>query len=544
MRRFPGALRVSVLAIVCVCTAAAQPGGTLRFCLHNEPKTFNPLLVSDGAADTIRYLTGGVLVRLNRQTQQLEPELARSWKVSKDGRSIRFDLRDNLQFSDGTPLTAEDVAYTVQQMMDPAKHSPVGDTFRSGAGEVRTEVANPHRITITFPAPVSALDRLFDQVAILSAHSPKKEMATAGPFYVADYKPGSSVLLKRNPNYWKKDAAGHSLPYLDSIQLDIQPNRDIEALRFRRGEEDLIWPLDSEQYEKLAQAAPATVRDSGPSLDSEQMWFNQVSNAPIPEYKRTWFQSTAFRRAVSEAINREDLCRVVFASHARPAYGPVSPANRYWFNTKLPAPVYDRDGALRRLQAAGFHLDNGVLKDSGGNAVEFSLITNSGNTYRERMATMIQQDLAGIGMKVNVVTLDFPSLIERISEKFNYEAALLGAGNVDLDPSSQMNLWLSSADMHQWNPKQKTPATAWEAEIDRLMRLQASTTDHNKRKAAFDRVQQIVYEQAPFIYLVNKNALAAVGNDVEGVVPVGLRPQVYWNVEQLRLRNTESARAR
>ncbi len=203
--------------------AAAQGGGELKFCLRSEPKTFDPLKVEDDASAAIRYLTGGVLVRVNRQTQELEPELAVSWKVSKDGRQISFRLRSGISFSDGTPFSAGDVAYTVQQLMDPALHSPTGDAFRSGTGNVETKVISPTQISITFPAQVAGLDRLFDQVAILSERSPKKEMAVLGPFMVADYKAGASVLLKRNPNYWKTDEQGRKLPYLDSIRLIFSP---------------------------------------------------------------------------------------------------------------------------------------------------------------------------------------------------------------------------------------------------------------------------------------------------------------------------------
>ena len=301
--------------------ASAVAQGELRFCLHSEPKTFDPLKVEDDASVAIRYLTGGVLVRMNRQTQALEPELAQSWKVSKDGKQITFKLRSGVSFSDGTPFSAEDVAYTVQQLMDPALHSPTGDAFRSGPGNVETKIISPTQISITFPGAVAGLDRQFDQVAILSAHSAKKEMAVLGPFMVADYKPGATVLLKRNPNYWKTDAQGRKLPYLDSIQLDIQPNRDVEMLRFKRGEIDLINSLDSEYFDKLAATSPQLVHDAGPSLDSEQMWFNEVAKAPLPGYKKNWFRSATFRRAISEAINREDLSRVVFRGHAQAGGG-------------------------------------------------------------------------------------------------------------------------------------------------------------------------------------------------------------------------------
>lgn len=535
-----GRMIKSVLIGLILATAPSLSGESqLRFCLRTEPKTFDPLQVADDGSETIRYLTGGTLVQVNRQTQQLEPALATSWKVSRGGREITFKLRTGLLFSDGTPFSAEDVAFTVKRLMDPALHSPTGDSFRSGTGDVAAQVLAPDRVSITFPAPVAGLDRLFDQVSIVSAHSPKKEMAVLGPFMVADYKPGATVLLKRNPNYWKKDAQGRALPYLDSIKLDVQTNRDIEMLRFTRGELDLINSLDSEYYDKLASSSPALVHDAGPSLDSEQMWFNQVGSAPIPDYKRKWFRSTNFRRAISQAINREDLSRVVFNGHARPAVGPVSPANKFWFDTNLKVDSYSPSGALQKFQADGFRLQNGTLKDAAGNAVEFSIITNAGNKYRERMALLIQDDLSKVGIKVHVVTLDFPSLIERITQTFNYEAAILGLTNVDLDPNAQMNVWLSSSENHQWNPQEKSPETPWEAEIDRLMHAQASTIDPLKRKKSFDRVQEIVAEQLPFIYLVNRNALSAVSPAVKGAAPVILRPQTYWNVDTLTVADTK-----
>jgi peptide/nickel transport system substrate-binding protein len=529
-------LRSSAVVLLLSALALAQ-GGELHFCLKSEPKTFNPVQVADDSSEVVRYLTGGVLIRVNRKTQQLEPELATSWKITDAGRTITFKLREGLYFSDGTPFTSDDVAFTVQQLMDPNLHSITGDVFRSGAGTVQTRVLGKNQVMVTFPAAVAGLDRLFDQVAIMSAKSPKKEMAVLGPFYVADYKAGSYVYLRKNGNYWKRDAGGHKLPLLDAVKLDIQPNRDIELMRFKRGELDLINAVDSDYFDKLASASPNQVRDAGPSLDSEQIWFNQVASAPIPDYKKAWFSSQNFRQALSLAINRSDLCRIVFANHAQPAVGPTSPANRLWFNSKLKPYPFDKQDALNHLALAGFRLQGDTLRDRDGHAVEFSIVTNSSSKPRERMATMIQQDLRDIGIKVNVVTLDFPSLIERISEKFNYEAAILGLTNVELDPNVQMNVWLSSSENHQWNPNQKTPATTWEAEIDKLMRVQASSADVKKRKAAWDRVQEIVYEQQPFIYLVNKNALSAVSPTLANAQPVVLRPQTYWNIDELYVRN-------
>ena len=520
-------IRVAALGLLFAAAALAQFGGELRFCLHADPKTFDPLLAEDNNSEAVSYLTGGVLLRVNRVTQEFTPELATSWKVDQQGRRITFRLR-------------HDVAYTMTRLMDPKLHSPIADPFRSTNDMPQIAVPSSDTVSITFGAPVSGLERLFDQVAILSARSPK---AVLGPFAVVDYKPGVEVLLSRNGNYWKKDASGRRLPYVDRIRLLIQESREIELVKFQRGEIDLINSLDPEVFEQLARRSPSSVADAGAGLESEMMWFNQAAKSPLPAYKRAWFASQPFRRAVSEAIHREDIARVVYKGHAKPSEGPISPANKFWFNTALQPHPYDVASALRRLEQEGFHRRDGALYDRDGHAVEFSLATNAGNHSREQMAAMIQQDLQTIGIRVNVVTLDFPSLIERITKTFQYEACLMGLTNQDLDPSAQMNVWLSSAANHQWNPSQPTPATAWEAEIDQLMRAQAGELSAARRKQLFDRVQQIVWEQEPFLYLVDKNSLMAFSPALHNTAPSSIQPRAYWNVDVLQ-KSTQLAGSR
>jgi peptide/nickel transport system substrate-binding protein len=325
------------------------------------------------------------------------------------------------------------------------------------------------------------------------------------------------------------------------VRLVIQQNRETEMLRFRRGEIDLINSLDAKLFDRLQSEEPQAARDLGPSLDSEFLWFNQSTNSPLPAHKKAWFTSQAFRRALSGAINRADLCRLAMNGHAVPAAGPVSPANQFWFNREIKPHAFQPQESMRALQAAGFRNDGGVLKDASGNAVEFSIITNSGNLARARMAALIQQDLGKLGIRINVVPLDFPSLLERISRTFDYEACLLGFVNTELDPNAQMNVWLSSASNHPWNPKQPKPATAWEAEIDKLMNAQAAAADAKVRKASFDRVQKIVSEQAPVLYLLHKNYLVAVSTKLAGADPRALPPQTYWNIEWISLPPTRIA---
>jgi peptide/nickel transport system substrate-binding protein len=511
--------------------ALLASGAELRFALHSEPKTLDPFLAADESAAGLAYLTEGVLIRVNRRTQQLEPELATSWKVENHGARIVFTLRQGVAFPDGAPFTSADVAATFRALFDPALHSPIADTFKSDHGAVKITTPAKYTVIADFPAPAAQIERLFDQVAIVSSTAAHRPAPGLGPFLLAARKPGVSIELKRNPAYWKRPG-----PQIEAIHIDIEQNRDLELLRFRRGELQLIDKLTPDLYERLASEAPGSAIDAGPTLDSEFLWFNLAPKAPVRDPARRWLQSVAFRKAVSEAIHRDDLCRVVYRGHASPAAGPVSPANKLWFKQGLAPDAFNLADAQKRLAADGFRLDGTVLHDRSGNAVEFSLITNAGSKTRERMAAMIQQDLAKLGMKINIVTLDFPSLIERITRNLNYEACLLGLVNVDADPSELMNVLLSSSSNHAWNPAEKTPETSWEAEIDRLMLAQAATADYRARKKAFDRVQEILREQMPVIYLLHPNSLSAVSLQISGVQATPFFPHTYWDIEHLTLR--------
>src|SRR3954471_7843897 len=156
--------RPVLLLLLTAAVLSGQWGGELRFCLHSEPRNLHPALADDDASETVRYLTGGVLLRVNRVNQRLEPELAKSWKVENAGRTIVFQLREGVSFSDGTPFTADDVAYTMQVLMDPALHSATGDAFRSGSGAVQAVARGPMQVAVTFPEAVAGVARLFDQV--------------------------------------------------------------------------------------------------------------------------------------------------------------------------------------------------------------------------------------------------------------------------------------------------------------------------------------------------------------------------------------------
>jgi peptide/nickel transport system substrate-binding protein len=535
---FAPLLLAATLAKTCAAQAAPRMPGELAWTIGYDPKTFDPAKVDDQASEVVRYLTAGVLLRFNRSTQKVEPRLAESWSLTPDGKTIVFKLRAGLEFSDGSSLTSRDAAWSIRRVLLPATGSPVAEEFLSPTG-VTVEAPDSATVVVHLPQRVIGIGKVFDEIAIEPADRPSEGRVTAGPFVVSDYRRSQYVRLRPNTHYQGRDGAGNPLPYAAGVRLDVLANPEQEIRLFERDEYDLMEKVPPDYFEMLKQKSPSSVRDLGPSLNTEQIWFNQSAGAPIPAWEKAWFQSRAFRVAVSQAIHRADLARIAYQGHATPAYSFISPANSEWYDHRISVPIADLNAAKAGLAGAGFRMNGAVLEDSAGHPVKFSILTNAGNAARLKMSTLIQQDLAALGMQVNVVALDFPALIERLMHTQDYEACLLGLENVDPDPNAMMNIWLSNSPNHQWNPSEKTPATEWEAEIDRAMNRQASSLNDANRKQAVDRVQQIVADQQPFIYLVYPNVLLAVSPRLQGVQPAVLEPALVWNVESLRLRGPQ-----
>ena len=535
--RFLAFLSVAALAHA-AAVDAPHKGGQLNLAMAAEPKTLDPLKAADESSGIVRYLTGGVLIRLNRQTQGLEPELALSWNNRENGKRISFHLRPGLLFSDGSPFRAKDVCFTFSRLMDPALDSPFSDNFEIAKGKTICQPEGDYSVSLIFPVPIAAVERLFDDIPIQSSAAKTMESAVLGlPSSSPPAKPDRTWSCPAIPTIGEKTHTGSSFLIWTPFVWRSRGIATWNCFGFAKANfrSSTIWIRSysiASRRKRPTRSATWVFR----SLTPEQLWFNQVPTAPIPANKKAWFASREFRAAISQSILRDDLVRVVYRGHGSPAAGPISPANKQWWNSSLVASAANPAAALEHLQQEGVQMSGGVLRDKTGQPVEFSIITNGGNKTRERMAAMIQQDLKALGIRVTVTTLDFPSLIERITSTFNYEACLLGQINTDVDPNGQSHVWNSSSESHQWNPNQKTPATEWEAEMDRLMAIQASTPDPIKRKMAFDQVQRIVAEELPFIYLAHRHNLIAVSPALGNFKPVTLWPQTLWNADRIYLR--------
>ena len=254
----------------------------------------------------------------------------------------------------------------------------------------------------------------------------------------------------------------------------------------------------------------------------------------VDPVKLNWFKDVRFRQAVSHAIDREAIVNLVFFGKASPQWGFLSPGDQLWFNPEIKKYPHDLDRAKSLLVEAGFRYqtDQGLF-DPQGRPVTFSLMTNAGNAIRQKISALIQADLARLGIKVNLATLESRALLSTINESLNYEACLLAIVSGDTDQTSQANILSSRGITHWWHPRQAKPATDWEARIDDLMNRQMSTLNSDERKRLFDQVQAILAEQQPFIFLVSRHLIVASKTDIGNLKPALLPDFVLWNCEEL-----------
>jgi peptide/nickel transport system substrate-binding protein len=536
-----------------------RSGGRIVVALRAEPKTLNPVLAADAPSrDVIRCLTAD-LIHINRATQRTEPALAKSWSVSRDGKQYTLDLRQGLRFSDGSPFSADDVVFSFEVYLDGNIHSPQRDLLIVGGKPLTVRKIDDYTVRFDLEQPYAAAERIFDDIAMLPKHrlenayregrfsqewnltTPPAEFTGMGPFRLKEYVPGQEIGLERNPYYWKQDQKGNRLPYLDQVLFEFVPSEDAQVIRFESQESDILTRLSAENFsilEKQEQARRYHLHDLGPGLEYNFLFFNlnDISSKSLPEIakKQAWFMDERFRQAVSAAIDREGIVRLVYKGRATPLWGNVTPGNRFWVDKKIPHPPRSLDRARELLSEAGFRSNHdGTLVDAHGNAVEFSILASSSNAQRMQIATIIQDDLSHLGMNVHVVSLEFRAVVDRLMKTHDFEACIMGLTSGDADPNSEMNVWLSSGATHLWHTGETQPATPWEAEIDRLMQQQLITLDFAERKHLYDRVQEILAEEVPVICLVSPNILVGAMDRVGNFQPAILDPYALWNVDQL-----------
>jgi peptide/nickel transport system substrate-binding protein len=538
-------------------TSASVRGGTLIASFRGEPNTFNRLGpdANTAAVDALTLLTHAPLVRVNRATGAIEPWLAERWTTSSDGRSLTLALRSGVTFSDGVPFTSADVLFTFRALYDPSVNSALASGIQVQRRPLQVSAPDARTVIVTLPAPFASGLALLDSLPIypkhqleaaLDAHTfarawgtttPPGSMAGLGPFVLTGYAPGQRVTFSRNPHYWRKDASGAQLPYLDGVVIEDIKLADTEMLRLETGSIDVmtladVQPQDIAALRRLRDQGAVQLVDVGVGVDPNFMWFNLVPGAnPAKPY----LQKTEFRQAISYAVDRDAIANTVYLGAAVPVYGPITPGNRTWYSDAAPKYPRDLDRARTLLAKIGLTKGaDGLLHDSQGRPVRFSILTHAGHP-RERVATMVQAQLREIGITVDVDGRDVASIFERYG-RGDYESIYFGLQASAFDPAMNLDFWLSSGSAHVWNPQQRTPATSWEAQIDQLMLRQASAPTLDERQRLFAQVQQIFGENVPALYFVAPKVSVAMSRRVGGAVPVLLDPKVLWSPDTLYLR--------
>lgn len=551
-----------------------------------DPKTFNYALNQEFPNIFLFCFRG--LTQQEGTTGKIKPDLAESWQISLDQTQITFTLRPNLKWSDGEPLTADDVVFTYRDVIfNPKVPAESQEALRLGKDRRLPEVnkLDERRVQFVLAEPfapfLSATAGPPIDIVILPKHkleqsvqqldangnplflsawgtdTDPKEIVVNGPYLIEQYRPSERVIFRRNPNYWDNSTAQP----IERIIWQIAESTDSQLLSFRSGDLDAVGdmrPLRPEYFELLKREEARgrfKVYNGGTWSGTTFITFNlnQAKNAqgqPIVDpIKSRWFNNLAFRQAVAHAIDRPRMINNIYRGISVAQDSPITVQSPYFLTPEQGLPVYDYNLETARtlLQSAGFRYDAAdKLLDAEGNRVEFTLITNAGNRIREALGSQIREDLAKIGIEVIFSPINFNTLIGKVSDNRDWDCVLIGFTG-SIEPHSGANLWLSSGSSHMFNlspqPGQTEitgwAASDWEQEIDRVFQAGAREFDLAKRKPFYDRFQVLVQEQLPVIHLVQEIALMAVRNRVKGIDYNGLPSWGLWNVQELQVEESD-----
>ena len=532
-------------------------GGTLTFATISEPLTFNLAIANDASsAGVLGYLFEG-LTETSWLTDEVEPALAESWERSADGLTWTFRLRTDVKWHDGEPFTAHDVDFTFNRIIynydipassRPAFHFRVFDE-ESGKWEespMTITAVDDYTVECILPAPFAPFLRSMG-TAIYPRHILEKhvddgtfaatwdiqtdpaEIVGTGPFTIESYVPGEQVVMQRNPGYWKKDDAGNSLPYLDQVVHVIVPALEEELVRFRAGESDYHGVLGEElaALEPLQEAENFTIYRRGPAFGTTFMGFNmnpgsnpETGTPYLAPEKLEWFRNKEFRQAMAHLVDKETIIAEVQHGIGYPQWSSISPAAGDFHNPDVRRYEYDLDRANEILDGLGW-VDtdgDGVREDGDGNAIEFTLVTNSGNSVREKVGEIVHEAMGKIGLRVDYRLIEFGELVGQLTATYDWEAMIIGFTGGP-DPYGGITFWHSAEGLHLWHPNQPEPATEWEAEIDVLYVKGSQELDRGRRVEYYHRAQEIAAENVPVIYTTLPERLGAVRNVFGNVTP-------------------------
>ena len=547
-----------------VRTAVDEPlptrGGTVVASTRTDPRSFNRLVHSQIATEMVSMLIQGKLVRINRETQALEPWLAERWTTSPDGRTFTLTLRDGIVWSDQTPFTSADVLFTFAAVYDPRTGSALASTLSPGGRPLTVTAPDARTVVVEFPSVFAPGIRLLDNLPIFPKHkleaqfkadglgkawladTPPQDLVSLGPFLFTEYRPAERLVFVRNPHYWRKDDRGTQLPYLDRLTLELIPEYDAELVRLQSGQTDFmqqaIRASDIATLRPLELQGKLRVEELGVGVDGDAFVFNLRDERWAKDPRGAWFHRTEFRQALSHAVDREAFADAVYLGTAVPIHGPITPGNKDWFWASVPRYEFSRDKARALLQSLGLtnRDDDEWVEDRSGNEARFTALVFRGNAVLERSAAVVREDLRQIGVALDVVPLEPNSIQQRVFAG-DFDVAFINFIATDTDPANSKDFWLSTGGAHLWNMGQKAPTTEWERQIDDLIMKQSATTDMAERKRLFNEVQRIFAANLPILYFAAPRVYIATSARMINLRPSLFRPPLLWSADTLAVRD-------
>ncbi len=527
-------------------------GGTLSLAdFGTGPQTFNPITADDATSAELASQLFSGLIDYNYKTNKIVSGLAYKWTHSKNKLIWTFYLRKGLKWSNGKPLTAADVVFSYKVMEDPNVPNLSSSYLFVNGKPIQVEEVNPTTVRFILPSPDSAFLFADGSMPIVSKESlgkayqdhefesvygvstPPDKIIVSGAYEIQEYDPQERLILTRNPYFYAKDIKGQRLPYLNHIVITYVRDYNTWFLKFISGDIDAFPVFPPKFYNDLKageKRGDYHILNMGPGDEQSIVIFNENPHSKfLSKVKYRWFTNELFRQGIAYSIDRKTMIKLVYNGLGYNDIEDFSPGSP-WYDPNVPVYHYDPKKARELFKEAGFHWKNGKMYDQYGNRVEFTLLTNSGNTIRLLKGELFQSELAKMGIKVHFHSIDFNTLITKLDSNFDYEAILLGwIGSGDIEPSENDDFWLSNAEDHQWYPMQKKPATRWEAEIDKLANEGIGTYNIKKRKKIYDKLEQILYTEVPQILLPVRDQLFAFKNNVGNADPTVIGEYLTYN---------------
>lgn len=538
-------------------------GGTFVSSTIGEgPKTFNPFNTKDNISAQMSEIMYDGLVTTNPVTGETIPKLAKSFSVN--GKEYIVNLRHGLKWSDGKPITADDVVFTWQNIIfDGFGNTSTRDSVMIDGKLPTVEKIDDYTVKFVTPEPFAPFLRMLSspiapkhifQPAVsrgreyfdgfLSTNTNPKEFVTSGAFRLKEYVPAQRVVFERNPNYYEINKDGKKLPYLDKLVYLIVGDINNQVLKFEGGELDEIslQGANVARFKEMEKHSDFSVFNIGPDTGTMYLSMNMNNRKDekgkyyVEPKKQVWFQDKNFRQAVDYALDRKNMVFNIANGLGYPLFTPET-LNSIFLNKNLKPYDKNIEKSKELLKKSGFTWDKaGHLIDRFGNHVEFDLYTNAGNTEREAIGVMVKQDLEDLGMKVNFKPIEFNSLVNKLMASLDWDMVIMGFTGSPLEPNGGKNVWLSDGTLHIFNQRLErdanSPRYAFEKRIDYLYTQGALATKFEDRKKYYDEYQAIVYDEKPLIYIYSPIRIVALRNKFKNIYPTSLGG-VTHNIEEV-----------